>query len=103
MIYSIRGGGGLQHGLTAPPPNPPAAKFASQGDAPMRTDTQIKLLYYPLFFERVFLYLTGNYLWLTDTIGIFGTIHGKIIYKKLSSVALSQETNGKNKCLAADR
>ena len=67
MIYSIRGGGGLQHGLTAPPPNPPAAKFASQGDAPMRTDTQIKLLYYPLFFERVFLYLTGNYLWLTDS------------------------------------
>ena len=68
MIYSITGGEGrLQRGLTAPPPNPPAAKFASQGDAPVRTDTQIKLLYYPLFFELVFLYLTGNYLWLTDS------------------------------------
>ena len=31
---------------------------------------------------------------------LFGTIHGKIIYKKLSYVALSQETNVKNKCLA---
>ena len=67
VIYSIIGGGGLQHGLTTTPPNPPVAKFASQGDAPMRTNTQIKLLYYPLFFERVFLYLTGNYLWLTDS------------------------------------
>ena len=31
-----------------PPPNLPAAKFASQGDAHMRTITQIKFLYYPL-------------------------------------------------------
>ena len=28
--------------------NPPAAKFASQGDALMRTNTQIRFLYYPL-------------------------------------------------------
>ena len=40
---------------------------------------------------------------MADRYFYFGTIHGKIIYKKLSSVALSQETNGKNKCLAADR
>ena len=32
-----------------PPPHPPPnAKSASQGDAHMRTDPQIKLLYYPL-------------------------------------------------------
>ena len=30
------------------PSNPPAAKFASPGDAHMRTDAQIKFLYYPL-------------------------------------------------------
>ena len=36
-------------GLTAlPSPLPAAAKFASQGDAHMRTNTQIKFLYYPL-------------------------------------------------------
>ena len=50
MIYNkIRGG--LQLGVTAPPPPPPKknpAKFASQGDAYMRTDAQIKFLYYPL-------------------------------------------------------
>ena len=49
------GGGGW--GLTAgavsapsppPPPPPPAAKFASQGDAHVKTDAQIKFLYYPL-------------------------------------------------------
>ena len=28
--------------------NPPAAKLASQGDAQVRTDAQIKFLYYPL-------------------------------------------------------
>ena len=33
---------------TPPPPPPPAAKFASQGDAPLRTDTQIKFQYFPL-------------------------------------------------------
>ena len=38
-------------GLTAPhppPPNPPAAKFTSQGDARVRRDAQIKFLYYLL-------------------------------------------------------
>ena len=30
------------------PPNPLAAKFASQSDAHMKTDAQIKFLYYPL-------------------------------------------------------
>ena len=48
------GGGGW--GLTAgavrapspPTPPPPAAKFVSQGDAHVKTDAQIKFLYYPL-------------------------------------------------------
>ena len=47
------GGGGLPAGaVSAPspptPPPPPAAKFASQGDAHVKTDAQIKFLYYPL-------------------------------------------------------
>ena len=33
---------------TPPPPNPPAAKFASQGDVHVRTEAQIKFLYYPV-------------------------------------------------------
>ena len=44
MIYSEIGGGGL----TAQSLQPPAAKFQSQGDAHMRTNAQIKFLYYPL-------------------------------------------------------
>ena len=40
-----------QRGFTAAPSlsptNPSAAKFASQGNAHVRTDTQIKFLYYP--------------------------------------------------------
>ena len=44
MIYSERGGGGLTaHSLQSP-----AAKFQSQGDAHMKTNAQIKFLYYPL-------------------------------------------------------
>ena len=35
-------------GPRAPPPNPPAAKFASQDDAHVRTNAQIKFLYHPL-------------------------------------------------------
>ena len=36
-------------GLTAPPtPKAPTAKFASQGGANLRTDIQIKFLYYSL-------------------------------------------------------
>ena len=31
------------------PLSPPAAKFASQGDAHLRTDAQINFLYYPLY------------------------------------------------------
>ena len=30
------------------PPNPPVAKFTSKSDAYVRTDTQIKFLYYPV-------------------------------------------------------
>ena len=42
-------GAGLQRGLTAPHPKKlPAAKLSSKGDAHVRTDTQIKFLYYPL-------------------------------------------------------
>ena len=33
---------------TAPPPPPLAAKFALQGDAHVRRDTQIKFLYHTL-------------------------------------------------------
>ena len=52
-------GGGWGRGAynTSPPPPPPpkkkkqqnypAAKFTSQGDAHVRTDAQIKFLYYP--------------------------------------------------------
>ena len=46
------GDGDLQQGLSVPlhpqPTPPPAAKFASQGDAHVKTDAQIKFLYYPL-------------------------------------------------------
>ena len=43
------GGGGAPAPYSAPPSlDPPAAKFASQGDAHMGTDAQIKFLYYPL-------------------------------------------------------
>ena len=61
----------LKQGHTAPPPpphlpNPPAAKFASQGDAHKRTHTQIKFLYYPL----LVIYLSPTLL-NTETISIF--------------------------------
>ena len=42
------GKGGLQHPPPHCPPNLPAAKFTSQGDAHVRTNAQIKFLYYPL-------------------------------------------------------
>ena len=41
VIYSK-----IRCGAYMPPPNPPAAKFASQGGAQVRTDAQIKFLYY---------------------------------------------------------
>ena len=40
--------GELTAGSYSTPINPPAAKFASQGDVHVRTDAQIKSLYYPL-------------------------------------------------------
>ena len=51
-IYSKIGGSGgdLQRGLTASAPlkpPPQGAKFTSQVDACVRTDAQIKFLYYP--------------------------------------------------------
>ena len=62
MIYSkIRG-----EGLTAPPSplpqrKPPAAKFASQSDAHVKTDAEIKFLYYPLYIyiytEYIYIYI----------------------------------------------
>ena len=42
VIYSK-----IRCGAYMPPPNPPAAKFTSQGGAQVRTDAQIKFLYYP--------------------------------------------------------
>ena len=55
-MYSKIGGIGVVRGelitrsYRAPPPlpKPPAATFASQGDDHLRTDAQIKFLYYPL-------------------------------------------------------
>ena len=42
-------GGGLQQGLTVTTLlNPPTAKFTSQGDGHVRTNTQINFLYYAL-------------------------------------------------------
>ena len=57
MIYSRIGGGILPaEGLQRPlPPNPPAAKFTLQGDAHVRTDAQIKVLYYPLKISSMYL------------------------------------------------
>ena len=49
--------GCLQRGLTAPLSNLPPAKFASQGDPHVRTDAQIKFLYYPLMYRVSFLVL----------------------------------------------
>ena len=46
VIYSKWGRG--YRDLPLPPPNPPAAKFASEGDACVGADTQIKFLYYTL-------------------------------------------------------
>ena len=54
--------GSLQRPL---PPNPPAAKFTSQGDAPVRTDAQIKFLYYPL------IYFIGPWLNIVSAVGGF--------------------------------
>ena len=70
MIYSkIRG-----EGLTAPPSplpqrKPPAAKFASQSDAHVKTDAEIKFLYYPLYIyiyihiytEDIYIYIAYIY------------------------------------------
>ena len=56
MIYS-KIGGSLQRGLTATSSNSPAAKFASQGDAHVRTDAQIKFLYYPMAYIHACIYI----------------------------------------------
>ena len=49
VIYSkIRGGITVPMPPPLPAPKPPAVKFTSQSDAHMRTDAQIKFLYYPL-------------------------------------------------------
>ena len=47
---SWQNGGNLQRGLTASPQSCDA-KFASQCDARMRTEAQIKFLYYPLMIQ----------------------------------------------------
>ena len=67
MIYSkIRG-----EELTAPiPPSPspqrkpPAAKVASQTDAHVKTDAEIKFLYYPLYIyiQRIYIYIAYIYI-----------------------------------------
>ena len=48
-------------GSYSTPKNPPAAKFASQGDAHVRTNAQIKLLLYPLHMCRVYFHQASNY------------------------------------------
>ena len=50
MIYSKIGKG--EPYTFNPAPRPPAAKFASQDDAHVRIDAQIKFLYYPLNDDR---------------------------------------------------
>ena len=50
-VYSKIGGGSLQP--PSPPQNPPAAKLASQGDAYVRNNSQIKFLYYPLDMDKL--------------------------------------------------
>ena len=47
VIYS-KIGGAYTAPFLLPIQIPPAAKFASQGDAHVRSDTQMKFLYYPL-------------------------------------------------------
>ena len=45
----MRGGLGLQRPLPLPSPtNPSAAKLASQGNVHVKTNAEIKFLYYPL-------------------------------------------------------
>ena len=62
VIYSEIGGeGSLKRGLTAPTSNPPAAKVASQGDAHVRTDTQIKFLYYALWRLSTLKFSVGSF------------------------------------------
>ena len=59
MIYSKIGGGALQR-----PSNSLVAKFAShasQGDARMRTDAQVKFLYYPLLTVSHRLHITTSF------------------------------------------
>ena len=55
IYYKIVIYGKIRGAYSAPfPPNPSAANFASQGNVHMRTDAQIKFLYYPL---RVNIYI----------------------------------------------
>ena len=42
------------------PPNPPATKFASQSDAHVRTDAQIKFLYYPDIYIYIIIFIMNN-------------------------------------------
>ena len=49
------GGRGLQWGFTAPPSNPPAVKFASLGDAYVRTNAKLNSCIFPCI-PTIFLY-----------------------------------------------
>ena len=49
MIYSKIRREGLAAPIPLPQTKPPAAKFASQSDAHVKTDAEIKFLYYPLY------------------------------------------------------
>ena len=65
-----------------PTPNTAAAKLTSQGDAHMRTDTQIKFLYYPLnIYIYIYIYL---YIYIYIYIYIFIYIINIYIYNNLA-------------------
>ena len=83
----------LHRGLAAPAPSPPkktpAAKFASQRDAHMRTDAQIKFLYYPLGGSQNISSLS-NFCKIWEALLMLTWLIFKITYKKVILIFLIQ-------------
>ena len=57
MIYSKIRREGLAAPIPLPQTKPPAAKFASQSDPHVKTDAEIKFLYYPLYIYTEDIYI----------------------------------------------
>ena len=57
MIYSKIRREGLAAPIPLPQTKPPAAKFASQSDAHVKTDAEIKFLYYPPYIYTEDIYI----------------------------------------------